>query len=73
MALLWFPFVMFSEKEDAPKEDQGVVFGVVQTSPNSTLDQNVLFARQVNEVFKGFRKRLKPFRLRSRAKDFQAW
>jgi multidrug efflux pump len=54
MALLWFPFVMFSEKEDAPKEDQGVVFGVVQTSPNSTLDQNVLFARQVNEVFKGF-------------------
>jgi len=54
IALLWFPFVMFSQKEDAPKEDQGVVFGVVQTAPNATLDQNVLFAKQVNNVFKSF-------------------
>src|SRR5260370_1275539 len=46
VALLVVPFYMFSQRELAPAEDQGVVFGVVQASPNSTLDQTKLFASQ---------------------------
>src|SRR5438093_4830918 len=33
------PFYMFSQRELAPKEDQSVVFGIVQGAANSTLDQ----------------------------------
>ena len=35
-------------------EDQGVVFGIVQASANSTLDQTKLFATQVHDVFRSF-------------------
>src|SRR5690242_19618582 len=37
------PFYMLSMKELAPVEDQGVVFGIVQASANSTLDQTKMF------------------------------
>ena len=36
-------FYMFSGKELAPKEDQGVVFGIIQAAPNSTLDQTTRY------------------------------
>ena len=36
VALLIVPFYMFSQRELAPAEDQGVVFGIVQAAPNST-------------------------------------
>src|SRR3979411_361939 len=39
VVLLVVPFYIFSQRELAPAEDQGVVFGVVQASANSTLDQ----------------------------------
>jgi multidrug efflux pump len=39
-------------KELAPAEDQGVIFGVVQAAPNSTLDQTRLFTRQVHDVYR---------------------
>ncbi|HVP44606.1 MAG TPA: efflux RND transporter permease subunit, partial [Terriglobales bacterium] len=39
VAALMVPFYMLSQKELAPREDQSVVFGVVQAAPNSTLDQ----------------------------------
>ncbi len=48
------PFFMLSERELAPHEDQGIIFGLVQSAPNSTLDQNVLFSKEVNSVFKSF-------------------
>jgi multidrug efflux pump len=51
VALLAAPFYMFSMKELAPQEDQGVVFGIVQAAPNSTLDQTKLFVDQVNQVY----------------------
>jgi multidrug efflux pump len=54
VALLVVPFYMFSQRELAPAEDQGVVFGVVQASPNSTLDQTKLFASQVYDVYHSF-------------------
>jgi multidrug efflux pump len=48
------PFYMFSQKELAPKEDQGVVFGVIQASANSTIDQTQLFANKVYDVYHSF-------------------
>src|SRR5579871_1345763 len=38
VAVLMIPFYMFSQRELAPSEDQGVVFGVIQVSANSPLD-----------------------------------
>src|SRR5579885_1426643 len=54
VALLMVPFYIFSQRELAPAEDQGVVFGVVQAAPNSTLDQTKLFASQIYDVYHSF-------------------
>ncbi len=54
VALLIVPFYMFSGRELAPTEDQSVVFGIIQASPNSTLDQTKLFTNQVADVYKSF-------------------
>ena len=48
---LLVPFYIFSMKELAPKEDQGVVFGIIQAPPNATLDQTALFAGKLNGIF----------------------
>ena len=53
-ALLMIPFYMFSQHELAPAEDQGVVFGVIQSSANATLDQVNLFTKQVYDVYRSF-------------------
>ena len=52
VALLIVPFYMFSQRELAPAEDQGVVFSIVQAAPNATIEQTKLFARQINDVYK---------------------
>jgi multidrug efflux pump len=52
VALLMVPFYMFSQRELAPNEDQGVVFSILQTSANSTLDQTKIFAAQVADVYR---------------------
>src|SRR6202166_2063076 len=54
VALLMVPFYMFSQRELAPAEDQGVVFGVIQSSANSTIDQTNLFTSQVYDVYHSF-------------------
>jgi multidrug efflux pump len=54
IALLMVPFYMFSQRELAPAEDQGVVFGIIQASPNSTLDQTRMFTEQVHGVYRAF-------------------
>ncbi len=54
VALLVVPFYMFSQRELAPAEDQGVVFGIIQGSPNATLDQTRLFTQQVYDVYRSF-------------------
>src|SRR5271165_537983 len=48
------PFYMFSQRELAPAEDQGVIFGVIQSSANSTIDQTNLFTSQVYDVYHSF-------------------
>src|SRR5713101_12649 len=52
--LLIVPFYMFSQRELAPAEDQGVVFGVIQSSANATIDQTNLFTQEVYDVYRGF-------------------
>src|SRR5438477_3752422 len=54
VVLLVVPFYMFSQRELAPAEDQGVVFGVIQASPNSTIDQTKLYTQQVYDVYHSF-------------------
>src|SRR5258706_893767 len=54
VVLLIVPFYMFSQRELAPKEDQSVVFGVIQAAPNSTLDQTKLYSSQVERVYRSF-------------------
>jgi len=54
VALLMIPFYMFSQRELAPQEDQGVVFGIIQAAPNATLDQTNLFTQQVYDVYHSF-------------------
>ncbi len=49
--LLGVPFYLLSMKELAPKEDQGVILGVIQASPNSTIDQTKLYTSLVNDVY----------------------
>jgi multidrug efflux pump len=62
---LIFPFYMFSQRELAPAEDQGVVFGVVQAAPNSTLDQTRLFTAAINDVYKSLPETQNTFQLMS--------
>ncbi|MFN6970396.1 MAG: efflux RND transporter permease subunit, partial [Rheinheimera sp.] len=45
------PLYMFSAKELAPTEDQGVIFGIVDASANSTIDQSSFYSKQANQVF----------------------
>jgi multidrug efflux pump len=54
VALLIVPFYMFSMRELAPAEDQGVVFSIVQAAPNSTIEQTKLFSHQINQVYRSF-------------------
>jgi multidrug efflux pump len=54
VALLVVPFYMFSQRELAPAEDQGVVFSVVQAAPNATIEQTTMFTRQVHDVYRSF-------------------
>src|SRR5262249_21127282 len=54
IAALIVPFYMFSQRELAPAEDQGVVFGVIQASPNSTIDQTNLYTKEVYDVYRAF-------------------
>ncbi|RXK55536.1 multidrug efflux protein [Oleiharenicola lentus] len=50
-SLLLVPFFMLAQKELAPKEDQGVVFSLMIPSPTATIDQNVIYAKEVQKMF----------------------
>ena len=52
VAVVTVPFYMFSQRELAPAEDQGVVFSIIQAAPNSTIDQTTLFTQQVHDVYR---------------------
>jgi multidrug efflux pump len=53
VSLLAIPMFTMSPRELAPTEDQGVIFGILDASANSTLDQTRLYAAAVNRVYHG--------------------
>jgi multidrug efflux pump len=70
VAVLMVPVYMFSQKELAPKEDQSVVFGIVQAAPNATLDQTQMFATRIYDVYKALPETESVFQLTSPAGGF---
>jgi len=46
------PFYMMSGQELAPSEDQGFIFGIIQASANSTIDQTRMFASKMHDVLR---------------------
>ncbi len=70
VAVLIVPFYLFSQKELAPKEDQSVVFGIIQAAPNATIDQTKLFASQVHDVYRSFPESESIFQITSPAGGF---
>ena len=54
ITLLSVPFYLLSTKEPAPVEDQGFVMGIMQTAPNATLDQNLLYTTRAAEMIRSF-------------------
>ena len=65
VVLLMVPFYMFSQHELAPAEDQGVVFGIIQSSANSTLDQTNLYTQEVYNVYHSFPESASVFQITS--------
>ncbi len=55
MVLCFFAvvFYLMSPTELAPKEDQGVLFGIISPPPNASLEQVTYFADRAQEVFSG--------------------
>ena len=51
LGALTVPMFKMSAKELAPTEDQGVIFGIVDSAANSTLDQNAMYSAAVNKAF----------------------
>ncbi len=45
---------MFSTKELAPREDQGVLFSIIQAAPNSSIDQTLIYASEINRIYQSF-------------------
>jgi multidrug efflux pump len=63
LTLLLVPFFGMAKHELAPKEDQGVVFSILLPSPNATIDQNMIFSEQVQEMFESFPEYANSFQL----------
>jgi multidrug efflux pump len=53
-ALMFLLMPMFAAKELAPTEDQGVIFGIMTASANSTIEQTSGFADAAGKVFGSF-------------------
>ena len=51
LSIVTIPMFTMSAKELAPAEDQGVIFGILDSAANSTLDQTSHFAEAVNKAF----------------------
>ena len=45
---------MGSMKELAPREDQGVIFGIVQAAPNATIDETSRYTAEVLKAYQSF-------------------
>jgi multidrug efflux pump len=54
ITLLIVPFYMFSTKELAPREDQGIVFTIIQAQPNSSLEQTLTYTKETQKIFETY-------------------
>jgi multidrug efflux pump len=70
VTVLIVPFYLFSQRELAPAEDQGVVFGIVQAAANATVDQTRLFTQQVHDVYRSFPETASIFQITSPTAGF---
>jgi len=53
LALFMFAMIpKFATKELAPKEDQGVIFGIITAPANATIDDTIRYADAAGKVFK---------------------
>jgi len=50
VSLCTIPMFSMSPKELAPSEDQSVLFGIINTSANSTTDQNVVYTKAAEQA-----------------------
>ncbi|HZC58565.1 MAG TPA: efflux RND transporter permease subunit, partial [Chthoniobacterales bacterium] len=64
------PFYLMSKKEPAPREDQGVIFGIVQTPPNATIEQNMLFTQQMDAIYQSFPECAQTFQVTTATQGF---
>ena len=51
LALLTIPMFTMVSTELAPTEDQSVIFGILETPPNSTVDQLLISADEINRLW----------------------
>jgi multidrug efflux pump len=63
LSLLIIPLYMFSNKELAPTEDQGFLFGYVQFDANATIDQRSFYADAVNKFMSDLPEKDRTFQL----------
>ena len=65
LSLLTIPLYMFANKELAPTEDQGFLFGAVQFDANATIDQRSHYADAVNDLMMSVPEKDRTFQLTS--------
>lgn len=63
LSLLSVPLFMMSSKELAPTEDQGIIFGIVETSADATIDQTAFYTDAANKVLMGVPEAKQTFQL----------
>ena len=71
LALLTVPMFTMSQRELAPTEDQGVIFGFIDSPANATLDQLQPFADAAGKVFHSFQKPISRSRSRRRTRQLR--
>ncbi|HVW22015.1 MAG TPA: efflux RND transporter permease subunit [Opitutaceae bacterium] len=63
LGLLAVPMFVMSPKELAPTEDQGVIFGIINSAANATADQKAYYGRMAEKVFLNTPERLFTFQI----------
>jgi multidrug efflux pump len=63
LALGALPLYMFSAKELAPREDQGIIFGIVQGAPNASLEQTARFTSMAQDAYTALPEYSKSFQI----------
>ena len=63
ITLLCVPMFILSAKELAPTEDQGIIFGIVDGSGNSTIETASLYASQAQDAFNSVEEKAFTFQL----------